>query len=86
MREKWFIIWHQVAPHRAPHLRNRPKLPGFGPMNATFDRDAYSTNQQAVMFDLMAELYPICRSITGNGVRKNAANPAEEPEGFISTQ
>jgi aminopeptidase-like protein len=39
-------------------------------MNATFDRDAEMSEQQRVMFDLMAELYPICRSITGNGVRK----------------
>ena len=39
-------------------------------MNTTPDRNAEISDQQAVMFDLMAELYPICRSITGNGVRK----------------
>jgi aminopeptidase-like protein len=47
-----------------------PDLPGFRPMNTTPDRDAEISDQQAFMFDLMAELYPICRSITGNGVRK----------------
>src|SRR5271154_1013168 len=51
-----------MAPRRNSDCRSRPQLPRFQAMMP--DNIGYE------MHRLIAELYPICRSITGNGFRE----------------
>jgi aminopeptidase-like protein len=49
----------------APPTRAETRTPGAG-----FDDDGFDEDVGPAMFGLVEELYPICRSITGNGVRR----------------
>src|SRR5262245_59084247 len=69
-------VWHPVAHRSSGDLGPRSQLPGFPfvekryrwkPM--TFKQRVHTEEIGQEMYKLIADLYPICRSITGNGLR-----------------
>src|SRR3972149_4389292 len=67
-------IWHSMAWRSPGHLGAGSQVSGFQSMNGQnpFGESGVPeiTHVGAAMQRLIVELYPICRSITGNGVRK----------------
>src|SRR5947208_71534 len=77
------VLWHPVAAGRDRHFRARPGLSRLSPADMT--AIAVSDVRAGIkpdevgesMYQLIRELYPICRSITGNGVRETLRRVGE---------